>query len=525
MKFTLLLSLFVVPSLHAYLGSFEGGGPDGGPADPTAEPDGYRRNNIEGGNGVQAQDVVVTYNAGAYNTTNGGPGGVYTVGEQGVWTDNLHPDGTGINYGAPYYAMSHRELPSAADPSEAFAPDGESFLGLRSDGTGNGSQNELLSFNSALDIFDFNGVDPASVTSGEIKWEIFICPIVVPGFIGDDYFHWTFRDTAGNIAFELGYNSENFLQYRSSPSDSWTVTTFLLTNDVWDTINVCFDLDNQQFDVSVFDNASTDHLDFDPDNGTLVSIVNDAQFGSDVENIASIDWTLQPFGRSVKNYFDNSVFTVVPPEPGSISGNVTEDTDNDNIGEDAIANVTIELFADTDGDGRPDGDAVATTTTNGAGDYVFTNVVPGDYVVVETQPAGFATVTDADESTPGDDVANGSTTDNQIPVSVVGGEDDTENNFVEELIVGSIAGNVTEDINNDDIGEDAIANVTIELFADINGDGQPDGDAVATTTTNGAGDYVFTNVVPGDYVVVETCLLYTSPSPRDKRQSRMPSSA
>ena len=26
-------------------------------------------------------------------------------------------------------------------------------------------------------------------------------------------------------------------------------------------------------------------------------------------------------------------------------------------------------------------------------------------------------------------------------------------------------------------------------------------------------------------VVVETCLLYTSPSPRDKRQSRMPSSA
>ena len=27
------------------------------------------------------------------------------------------------------------------------------------------------------------------------------------------------------------------------------------------------------------------------------------------------------------------------------------------------------------------------------------------------------------------------------------------------------------------------------------------------------------------HVVVDTCLLYTSPSPRDKRQSRMPSSA
>ena len=29
----------------------------------------------------------------------------------------------------------------------------------------------------------------------------------------------------------------------------------------------------------------------------------------------------------------------------------------------------------------------------------------------------------------------------------------------------------------------------------------------------------------GGYAVLNTCLLYTSPSPRDKRQSRMPSSA
>ena len=28
-----------------------------------------------------------------------------------------------------------------------------------------------------------------------------------------------------------------------------------------------------------------------------------------------------------------------------------------------------------------------------------------------------------------------------------------------------------------------------------------------------------------EYEVISTCLLYTSPSPRDKRQSRMPSSA
>ena len=36
---------------------------------------------------------------------------------------------------------------------------------------------------------------------------------------------------------------------------------------------------------------------------------------------------------------------------------------------------------------------------------------------------------------------------------------------------------------------------------------------------------VVTFSIPGATVLSVTCLLYTSPSPRDKRQSRMPSSA
>ena len=35
----------------------------------------------------------------------------------------------------------------------------------------------------------------------------------------------------------------------------------------------------------------------------------------------------------------------------------------------------------------------------------------------------------------------------------------------------------------------------------------------------------FANFATGDMMSFGTCLLYTSPSPRDKRQSRMPSSA
>ena len=35
----------------------------------------------------------------------------------------------------------------------------------------------------------------------------------------------------------------------------------------------------------------------------------------------------------------------------------------------------------------------------------------------------------------------------------------------------------------------------------------------------------FTMVDIGQFTMLDNCLLYTSPSPRDKRQSRMPSSA
>ena len=50
------------------------------------------------------------------------------------------------------------------------------------------------------------------------------------------------------------------------------------------------------------------------------------------------------------------------------------------------------------------------------------------------------------------------------------------------------------------------------------------GDTVFTTTVDNAGyDATDTQVTPGGNP--QTCLLYTSPSPRDRTRSRMPSSA
>ena len=50
----------------------------------------------------------------------------------------------------------------------------------------------------------------------------------------------------------------------------------------------------------------------------------------------------------------------------------------------------------------------------------------------------------------------------------------------------------------------------------------PAGEARLTTVSSGIGNRIF---IAGDDEGIHTCLLYTSPSPRDRTRSRMPSSA
>ena len=74
---------------------------------------------------------------------------------------------------------------------------------------------------------------------------------------------------------------------------------------------------------------------------------------------------------------------------------------------------------------------------------------------------------------------------------------------------GAITGHVWHDENKNatnDVGEAGIAGVSVRLYTDPNGDGDPsDGVLVAVTTTSGAdGTYEFPNLPPGNYVVVET---------------------
>ncbi|MEL7079262.1 MAG: SdrD B-like domain-containing protein, partial [Cyanobacteria bacterium J06582_2] len=155
-------------------------------------------------------------------------------------------------------------------------------------------------------------------------------------------------------------------------------------------------------------------------------------------------------------------------ELGHITGSVTSDNDDNGTGDTPLANVTVELI-----DSK--GDIIATTTTDDAGNYEFSGVTPGDYQVRQVNLTGYGDVTPT-----------------IIDLSIDAGETNDGVNFIDEL--GRIAGSVTADEDDDGTGDTGLEGVTVELL-------DRDGNIIATTTTDDAGNYEFSGVTPGDYQV------------------------
>jgi hypothetical protein len=92
-----------------------------------------------------------------------------------------------------------------------------------------------------------------------------------------------------------------------------------------------------------------------------------------------------------------------------VSGTVFQDSDGDGVfsgGDTALVGVTVEIFAD-DGAGNPTGPALDSQVTDANGDYTFTDLAPESYVIVETDPSGYASLADSVGAN-----------DNQIPITV-----------------------------------------------------------------------------------------------------------
>ncbi|MGE3343271.1 MAG: SdrD B-like domain-containing protein, partial [Vicinamibacterales bacterium] len=206
------------------------------------------------------------------------------------------------------------------------------------------------------------------------------------------------------------------------------------------------------------------------------------------DQIAAIE--LEPNTNSTDNNFGEL-------QAATVSGFVYVDADNDGVkdaGEAPIANTTVALSG-TDVNNAA---VNATTTTDAAGYYEFTGLMPGTYTVTETQPAGYLDGKDTAGS------LGGSTTTNDVIATIVvpNAGNSTDNNFG-ELQAATVSGFVYVDADNDgvkDAGEAPIAGAAVSLSGtDVN-----NAPVTATTTTDAAGYYEFTGLMPGTYTVTET---------------------
>ena len=166
------------------------------------------------------------------------------------------------------------------------------------------------------------------------------------------------------------------------------------------------------------------------------------------------------------------------PQPGHLNGTVFEDRDNNGSGDIPLGGVLIVLK-------NAAGVEVGRTTTAPDGTYSFNNLTPGNYTVHQTNLAGYNDVGDKDGGNP-----------NSIAATVPAGGQSTGNDFVDDR-PASLGDKVFLDTNGNgqqDTGEAGVAGVTVNLL-------NPAGAVVSTQTTNGTGDYLFTNLDAGTYSV------------------------
>ena len=184
----------------------------------------------------------------------------------------------------------------------------------------------------------------------------------------------------------------------------------------------------------------------------------------------------------------------------SIGDRAWNDTDADgvqDVGETGKAGVTVELYACV-GD-LPAGAALATTLTDANGNYSFTGLLPGDYIVKFIAADGSVLSTanqGVDDAADSDAGAGGFTGCYELSP---GEYDDTADaGFYQTASLGDY---VWVDSNNDgqqNDGNTGLNGVTVKLYT---GAGVFVTSTVTATNAGNDGYYLFSNLVPGDYKV------------------------
>lgn len=238
---------------------------------------------------------------------------------------------------------------------------------------------------------------------------------------------------------------------------------------------------------------------------------------------------------------DFGFFILDPNTTLSLGDQIWLDPNNNGLidaGESGIAGVEVVLWT-ADAGGAPVATVGAPATTDASGYYVFNDLTPGDYIVqipasqfaAGSPLAGLTSSTgnnvsgsapDPDDDVEGDDNGDPAITLGVLSKAVTlqpnsepvgeggppsGASSDANSNqtvdfgFFQPVSLGN---RVWLDPNNNgviDSGESGIEGVTLKLWTDDDGDGEPDASTLLTAITDQEGYYLFDNLVPGDYVV------------------------
>jgi len=205
---------------------------------------------------------------------------------------------------------------------------------------------------------------------------------------------------------------------------------------------------------------------------------------------------------------DTCLITITVLPRASLGNYVWEDLNYNGIqdaGEPGVAGVTVNLL-------KADGTSTGlSTTTNTNGEYSFTGLIPGDYIVEfdpATLPTGYFFTTPNQGSDDSIDSDADTSTGRTASTTLDPGETDyTWDAGVYRL--ASLGDYVWLDSNNNgiqDSGEPGIGSVTVELYDSA-------GAFLKSTTTDASGLYHFIDLLPGDYkvkFVLPPCYFFTT---------------
>ncbi len=400
-----------------------------------------------------------------------------------------------------------------ADPNAAIIGD---FVWSDADGDGAQDAGEIGLGGVDMELVDSTGAVVATTTTGSDGFYLFAG--VAPG-------EYTVRIAAPELG--VGGSLEGFTATTGPQSEGGPISAPVTVGAGATVLDVDFGYTNPAGTFSVDDVFWLD-LDgdgaLDADEPRLEGVSVDLLDGSGniiATAISAADGTVEfgglPPGSYTLSVSDNGGAlvglggTTTPAQNRQLPVTITAaDVSGVNFGYNAIGTLGDRIWNDANGDGVQDpgetglpgvtvelldrnGVVIGTTTTDAAGNYGFEGLSPDEYTVrvdVSTLPAGYALTGDPD-----------ATADSQSSVTLELGQSDLSLDFgYQNSSLPDLSGTVFEDLDADGLeegGEPGFAGVTVDLI-------DASGTVIATTTTDGSGNYSFPDLADGDYTVAVT---------------------